>query len=71
MAASGACLRPEHSRIGLHGLLQVAADLRHGLAALRIPQLVQALDGVRASICRQVWLALAWLAILGCMAVIS
>ena len=62
----GTHLRSEHSCIGLHGPLQLAADLRHAQAALGVAELVQALYRVGASVCRQVWLVCTRLAILGC-----
>lgn len=55
-------LRPEDGCIGLHGLLQLAADLRHTQAALGVAQLVQALYRVGARICRQIRLGSSWLA---------
>lgn len=59
-------LRPEDSSICLHGLLQLAADLRHAQAALGVAQLVQALYGVGACVCRQVRLGSPRLALLSC-----
>ena len=59
-------LRPEDSSICLHGLLQLAADLRHAQAALGVAQLVQALYGVGARVCRQVRLGSSRLALLSC-----
>ena len=61
-------LRPEHSGVRLHGLLQAAANLRHAEVAGGVAQLVQALDGLRARIRRQIWLGCSWLALLSCQA---
>ena len=61
-------LRPEHSGVRLHGPLQVAANLRHAEVAGGVAQLVQALDGLRARIRRQIWLGCSWFALLSCQA---
>lgn len=61
-------LRPEHGGVRLHGLLQVAANLRHAEAAGGVAQLVQALYGLRARIRRQIWLGCPWRALLSCQA---
>lgn len=52
-------LRPEHSSIGLHGLLHRQPDFRRWLRPVRVPDLVQVLNAEETGF---FWNLLMWLA---------
>ncbi len=64
--SDSANLGPEHGGVGLHGLLEVEADLRDTEGPARVAQLVQALYGVLARARRHLRLCRTRLALLRC-----